>query len=340
MSKKKKIYSFIGVIIIVAAVTSGIAIYEKNKTDVRIGYLDGDLHQLAFYVAQEMGFYEDEGLTVSAIAFSNGGSVMSAFETPEATRSIDMAYLGFAPAVYHRFNNPSANVKVLASVNVNGSALIVKDDGSINSSAHLAEKKIAVPALNNMQDFVLSMILAEAGLTHDDLNSTLVMSPADMILALQHGDIDGYVAWEPHCVKGTTAEVGGKYLNKSGDVWENHPCCVVAAHEDFIESDDKTVQKIIKVHNRATQWILDNPNEAKTIAMDKMNLSEAQAIQAMANIGYVYTNDISSMTTFIDKLVNLNDAIDFNSENIPSDVKSSAQFIDYFVDNSYLEALA
>ncbi len=297
------------------------------------------MHQLAFYVARENGFYADEGLNVTAVSFANGGAVMTAFITPAATRSIDMSYLGFAPALYHRFNSPAANVKILASVNVNGSALIVRDDDAIQSAEDLAGLTIAVPARHNMQDFILSMILAEADLTHDNI-SIRIMGPSDMIIALQTGEIDGYVAWEPHNVKGITDAVGGKYLYNSSDVWVDHPCCVIASHEDFIDSDPKTVQKVINVHKRATEWILNNWEEAKALAMIKMNLSEEQALQAMGNIGYVYENNIAQMTTFVDKLIELNPSVSLDSENIPSEVTTSAEFINYFIDGSYLTATA
>lgn len=340
MRGKRTITLFIGGIILLAGLTTGIIIYENSKPEnVRIGYLAGDLHQLAYYVAQEKGFYIDEGLNVTAVPFSSGGAVMSAFVTPAATRSIDMSYLGFAPALYFRFNNPAANIKVLASVNVNGSALIVRDDDSIQTPADLAGLTIAVPARHNMQDFILSMILDEAGLTHDDLGEIIVMGPSDMVIALQNEEIDGYVAWEPHNVKGTADTIGGKYLYASSDVWSNHPCCVIASHEDFIDKDPETVQKVINVHHRATEWILEHWEEAKLIAMDKMNLSDAQATEAMANIGYVYANDLTQMTAFVDKLVNLNSDVNLDSTNIPSNITNSTQFIDYFIDGSYLEAL-
>ncbi|UYP47624.1 hypothetical protein NEF87_003909 [Candidatus Lokiarchaeum ossiferum] len=340
MRGKRTITIFIGGIILLAGLTTAIIIYEKSRPEsVRIGYLEGDLHQLAFYIAQEKGFYTDEGLNVTAVPFSNGGAVMAAFETPPATRSIDISYLGFAPALYHRFNNPAANIKVLASVNVNGSALIVRDDDSIQTAADLAGLKIAVPARHNMQDFILAMILDQGGLTHDDLGEIIVMGPSDMIIALQNGNIDGYIAWEPHNVKGTTVTIGGKYLYTSSDVWSNHPCCVIASHEDFIDADPETVQKVINVHYRATEWILDHWEEAKSIAMEKMNLSAEQATEAMANIGYVYSNDLTQMTAFVDKLVELNPDVSLDSEYIPSEITTSTQFIDYFVDGSYLAAL-
>ena len=334
-SNKSKALLLISVILLTGITTVTIYVIDQNNADVRIGYLDGDLHHLAFYVAQENGFYEKEGLNITKYSFANGGDVMTSFAA--SNRSIDMAYFGFAPALYHRFNNPAADITILAGVNVNGSALIVKNISSIQDGSDLEGLKIAVPARNNMQDFILRMILNNSGVAYDEEKIIPGMSPSDMVIALQGGSIDGYVAWEPHCIKGTANDVG-KYLYKSSDVWAEHPCCIIASHNDFLDSDPRIVKKVLKVHKEATDWILNHWDAAKAIAMDKMNLSEEQATVAMANIGYVYDMDLAQMVLFVEKLVDLNPGISMNSPNIPSGLNASS-FIDWFVDSTMIDAL-
>ncbi len=334
-TKTKAVLIIFGVIFVSGIGIGVIFLFDKSNADVRIGYLKGDLHQLAFYVAQENGYYEDEGIEIEAITFANGGAVMTSFES--MTRSIDMAYFGFAPALFHRFTVAAANITVLAGVNVNGSALIVKNDPSILTGADLKGLKIAVPSRYNMQDFILSMILNNSGLSYDDIFISETTDQSDMIIALDKGSIDGYISWEPHCIKGTANDLG-KYLYKSSDVWANHPCCVIASHNEFLESNSSIVNKVLKVHKRATEWILDNWEDAKVIAMEKMFLTKDQATIAMANIGYVYDMDLAQMALFVEKLVELNDLISLDSPNIPPGLNASS-FIDWFVDPSYIEAL-
>ncbi|QEE15531.1 ABC transporter substrate-binding protein [Promethearchaeum syntrophicum] len=335
VSRKNKALLLISILMLTGITAVSIYFVDKNRADVKIGFLEGDLHQLAFYVARENGFYEKENITIKGVSFANGGDVMTSFAASK--RSIDMAYFGFAPALYHRFNNPAANITVLAGVNVNGSALIVKNDSSIQTGADLEGLKIAVPARHNMQDFILSMILNNSGLTYGDIDLEVGTTPSDMVIKLQGGSIDGYVAWEPHCIKGTINDVG-KYLYKSSDVWANHPCCIIATHNEFLENNASIVNSVLKVHKQATDWILKNWDAAKAIAMDKMNLSEIQASIAMANIGYVYDMDLAQMELFVEKLVKLNPGISMDSENIPAGLNAST-FIDWFVDPSYIEAL-
>ncbi len=331
-TKTKAVYIIFGVLFASGIGIGAILLFDKTDADVRIGFLEGDLHHLAFYVARENGFYEKEGIEIEAVSFGNGGEVMTSFES--MSRPIDMAYFGFAPALFHRFTVEAANITVLAGVNVNGSALIVKNDPSILTGTDLKGLNIAVPSRYNMQDFILSMILNISGLTYADINITLA-NPSDMPAQLKVGSIDGYVAWEPHCIKGTADGVG-KYLYQSGDVWENHPCCVIASHNEFLETEPYLVIKVLKVHKQATEWILNNWEAAKTIAMEKMYLTEEQAEIAMANIGYVYDLDLVQMALFVEKLVDLNEYISLSSPNIPHGLNATS-FVDWFVDPAYME---
>jgi len=336
-TKTKAVIIIFGVILVSGIGIGAIFLFDKSDADVRIGYLTGDLHQLAYYVAEENGYYKDEGIVVEGIPFANGGDVMTAFES--MTRSIDMSYLGFAPALFHRFTVAAANVTVLAGVNVNGSALIVKNNDSIQTGANLEGLTIAVPSRFNMQDFILSMILNNSGLTYEDITVTVGTAPADMPLALEEGSIDGYVAWEPHNIRGLGLNNDvGKYLYQSGEIWPNHPCCVIASHNEFLENNASIAKSVLKVHKRATEWILNNWDDAKAIAMKEMNLSDIQAEIAMGNIGYVYDMDIAQMELFVEKLVDLNEYISLDSPNIPEGSNSSI-FIDWFVDSTMIDAI-
>ncbi len=63
---------------------------------VRIGYLLGDLHHLPFFVAQDKGFFKDEGINVQVVGpFDAGPAEMDAL----AANQLDMGYVGISPAI-------------------------------------------------------------------------------------------------------------------------------------------------------------------------------------------------------------------------------------------------
>ncbi len=327
------------VVVVAVGITAGVMIYDDlNQPDIHLGYLQGDIHHLAFFVAQEKGYYTDEGLNVEAHKFSNGGAVMAAFES--AVRTIDMSYLGFAPAIGHKFNAATANIKIVSGVNVEGSALVVKNDGNINSVADLDGKTIAIPAPDNMQDFILRLALDTDPLMDYDDNITTIPSLVTLMgLALESGSIDGFVAWEPYNAREVVGvDPVGKYLLNSSDLWPDHPCCVIAAHDSFLDKHPEIVEKILRVHVKATQFILDpsNHDELIDIAVNQLGITAEVAEAAISNVGYIYEPDLPKMVEFLDKLVQY-ESVSMDSENIPSSIITHSEFIDYFIDTTILD---
>lgn len=111
-------------------------------------------------------------------------------------------------------------------------------------------------------------------------------APTNMLEQLKAGEIDGFVAWEPFC---TVAAKAGqcKYLFKSPDVWQNHPCCVVAVSGNF--QDKQAVEAFVWAHIKATRFINDPANRDKVIkyASEFTGKSPDVAEKALANITYV-----------------------------------------------------
>ncbi len=304
----------------------------------KIGALEGDLHHLPLFVAIEKGYFKDEGINIDDVDdvnwFSNGNEVMVAFEADE----IDVSYLGLAPAMSHKLTQ-EAPIKVISGVNVDGSAIVVSQTSGIDTLSDLNGKRIAVPSLNNMQDFILQIALDSVGLSHNDLKDGVptVMCVGNMELALENDDIDGFIAWEPFNAKAVhSTSVNAKYLNYSSEIWPNHPCCVIAAHTDFISVHSDYLDIIVKVHKRALKWMDDPENyeELRDIAKKYTNIESDTIIDAaIANVGYIYdyTDSMSEIERFYDKLTTLND-------NVPVWDDGRTKFFNEFLDSGFLDA--
>ena len=117
---------------------------------VRIAYLQSDIHQLPCWVALEKGFFEKEGVKAEVAGiFKAGPELMSAF----AAGALDMGYVGVAPATT-AVANKTARVVVLAQVNTEGSAIVLKKEGKIQSIPELVGKIAVVPGHSTVQDFL------------------------------------------------------------------------------------------------------------------------------------------------------------------------------------------
>jgi len=185
----------IAVIVIVVSSIGVIAVLNPPPTpDVRIGYLTKDLHQLALRVAIVNGYFEREGLTVQLEEFGNGGYVMDGFLAGE----IDMGYLGAAPALLKRLNQDIL-VTILAAVNMEGSAIMVKkseyDAGHVTTISDLVGKTVLHPGPPTVQNFLLRLALNQSGLSITDITAETAI-PAAMADSLT-SNTPAFVVWEP-----------------------------------------------------------------------------------------------------------------------------------------------
>jgi NitT/TauT family transport system substrate-binding protein len=268
----------------------------NSKNSIKIGYLRGDLHHLSFFVASERELYQEEGLEIEPVFFSNGVEEMDAF----TSGSIDIGYLGIAPALLKRIN-AETKIKIVAAVNYHGSAIVIPIDSSLNSISDLKSNIVAIPGYGTVQNILLNMALEQSGIDRNEVNMTQI-GPWNMQVTLERGDIDAFIAWEPYPAK-AVGEGQGKYLVKSSEIWKNHPCCVLAVREDFLEDHRDIVEKVVKIHVNATNWIKANLNEAASIGAKWTGVEQSIIIIAMNNIKYDYYPDKKSMGTYLEKLI-------------------------------------
>ncbi len=87
-------------------------------------------------------------------------------------------------------------------------------------------------------------------------------SPANMVLQLKTKDIDGFIAWEPFNAQ-AVKEGTGRYLIQSGEIWKDHPCCVLAAAEKF--KDENVLRALVWAHLKAVQFIKNPGSRGKVL---------------------------------------------------------------------------
>ncbi len=140
-----------------------------EPVEIRFGYLTADLHQLAFWVAWDEGWFEDVNVIVKESSspqypreFQNGGYEMKeGFKLGE----IDVGYLGTAPAMIFGINENDftansphyleATIKIIAGVNYDGSAIVIRSGLEVDSMKDLEGKTLAYPGSGTVQHFLV-----------------------------------------------------------------------------------------------------------------------------------------------------------------------------------------
>ncbi|MFX1492245.1 MAG: ABC transporter substrate-binding protein [Promethearchaeota archaeon] len=322
MERRAKIL-FAGLITVIL-VGAGIAVIVPIllSPDVRIGYLTADLHQLALFVALDQGFFLEEGLRVETVEFQSGNYEMSGF----LGGIIDIGYVGAAPALNFHINT-GVEIRLMAGVNLEGSAIVVASN--INSMADLIGQSVATPAPGNVQDILFALACNQSGV--DFLNDIhrLHLSPTMMIQQLQSGQISGFVAWEPYIASSLDQSVG-KILNTSHEIWPSHPCCVVASQLNFLQTRPDIVEKVIRIHKRATDFINNNHSLAIQIGVKWTGFSEVVIETAMSRILYNTSLISEGFRVYLNALAYYDFISGYNSTQIDA-------LLDYIVDDQFLE---
>ncbi len=295
--KNLKRLNIILLISVVFILSSIIPVLGSNVGNLyRIGYLQGDLHQLACWVALEKGFFTQEGVEVEiAGIFKAGPEEMTGF----ASGSLDVGYVGEAPATM-AVANKTANVVVLAQVNTEGSAIVVKKGSNIKEISDLIGKTVAVPGYAQVQDFLLRKALVKYNVDAKRVN-IIVLKPPEMIEALKTSQIDAFIAWEPYIAKASTMGVGRVLINSS-DIWRGHPCCVLVADSKVLEKNMEELKAIVRAHVRATDFINRNREEAVKIGVKYTGMDEDTVSVAMKNINYTYVPSIEGEIEYVNFL--------------------------------------
>ena len=220
-----------------------------------------------------------------------------------AADSIDAGYVGFSPAMVAAANK-TAHIKIIAQVNKNGSAIVVRDEGIIHRLAELERGLIAIPGHSTIQDFLLQKAFTNAGIKKG--RTTIIsLKPPEMLPALTRRSIDAFIAWEPYPSMAVTKKLG-KVLANSGDIWPDHPCCALVVSEQFFSSFPDQVKTLRKVHLKSLTYIENNFDEIVSIGEKYTGMNKKTIELALRNISYDYRINCNYAEEYIQYLNELN----------------------------------
>jgi len=244
---------------------------------IRMAYLQNDLHHLALWVALDQGYFRDEGIDVEiAGVFRAGPEILTAFGAGE----LDAAYVGEAPATIAAARG-TARIRILAQANTEGSALVVSNAAA---SGMKKDTTLAKPGIGTVQDLLLQKALAGRG-PADGSVKTIVLSPPEMLIALQAGQIDGFVAWEPYPSRAEAMGIG-RIQAASAGIWPGHPCCVLAVSEALMNARPEDCRALRRAHERATAFIGAHPDEAAAAAVKYTGMDLTVVKRALSRVTY------------------------------------------------------
>ncbi len=168
---------------------------------------------------------------------------------------IEAAYM-LAPLVMDLADN-SIPVKIVSLGHRSGAVIMVRTDSPYDSFRKLAGKTIAIPSRFAVDFLFLRKMLAEEGMSHDEIK-IVEMPPPDMPAALYANAVDAYCTGEPF---GAAAQRAGyaKPLRMTRDEWPTYICCVLTVRARLIEENRPMVQELVNYVLGAGRWLDARP---------------------------------------------------------------------------------
>lgn len=186
--------------------------------------------------------------------------------TAMASGDVDVGYVGISPVLSSI--SSGVPVKVISSAQIEGSGIIVTDDSNIKNAQDLAGKTVATPGEASIQHVLLSAYLKANGMSLDDINESAMKVPS-INDALKTGNLPAAITFQPYVSLGETDDSIDELVDSS-EIMPGHPCCVVAASEDFLKNNEQTAKDIVAIHENATTFINDNIKADKTDEIVKL----------------------------------------------------------------------
>lgn len=221
--------------------TVGGSVFAAEKPQkVELGYLSAATGHSKIFIAQEAGFFKQNGLDVKLVAFPNSADGLAAIRS---NKIIAGPFGAIAPFIHIA---QGADIRLIGGIMGEDAAIIVKPENAdnIKSIKDLKGKKVAVVRLSS-GDAVTRGALSKAGIDwRKDLEIVELKNPPAVIEAVKSGKVDAGVTWGPH--DRTAENQGLKVVLRSRDLAPGHPCCRLIALGSNVERDPEVFKKLVK----------------------------------------------------------------------------------------------
>jgi NitT/TauT family transport system substrate-binding protein len=299
-----------GLVVLVLILSYATSHYlQMEEETITVGYLPSN-HHSALFIAEELGMYQKANLTLRLVPFRSGSDLILAMENGQ----VDVGYCGLAPVTMARSNG--TRIRVVAPVNSEGSGLVIPRGMDGNLSQALENKTVAIPRRGSVQDVLLHQILRVNNLSTSQVSIMELETPL-MPPSLKNGKIDAYLAWEPYASSANITG-DGEVLAYSDQWWDNHPCCVIVAREEFIQEDPSQLSRFLNVHQEATLYLDNNPQDAVRIVSEKLGTSLQIQWEALKHVNFQHQPD-SNFTLNVERFMKLQQSLGYLETIPPAD---------------------
>jgi len=209
----------------------------------------------AVYIAQEKGYFREEGLEVALHNYLSGHLGLNAVLAGKE----DMATAGESPIARAALEGKPISVVATICEIDQGILVIARKDRGISSLSDLKGKRIGL-AVTSAADYFLHVFLTTNGMNPREVR-IIDMAPDKAVASLLKGEVDAVSTWSPHTF--VLREKLGDNALVLGDPGLYTLMWNLVATADYIKNNPGRVRKLLRAIVRANRFIADSPGEAR-----------------------------------------------------------------------------
>jgi NitT/TauT family transport system substrate-binding protein len=277
-------------------------------------------HAACAYIAQDMNWYEEEGLNLTAYeSYATGMALAAAL----ARDDIQVAYLCLVPAI-NVYANAGVEIRIVAGTHKYGYSLVVDPD-KIETVSDLENPDIRIGCVREggAVDVLMHKTIDKYGLDAEKIMANVQrMNPQKLTLAVSMGQLDA--AFIPEQWATMTEESGFVTLLLSQDIWPDMQGSVLVVKKDLIDNHPEIVERLVELTDRANEWANDHPDEAAEVVarqlggvgsdlfpvevadvVAQLEITPEVLLRSMARLDYTTAIDAETVQDVIDYVAEL-----------------------------------
>ncbi|MDR0917176.1 MAG: ABC transporter substrate-binding protein [Oscillospiraceae bacterium] len=236
-----------------------------EQTTFALGHLNSTAHLLGF-VAEQEGFFAEEGLTVTLTLFASAGELVAGLESGK----LDAAFIGSVPVVTQQ--SAGHDITVFGGAMSNGHGYVLKSEfipeGFQEGDITVLKGRNVASVKNSVQDLELLVLLKNNGIEigegADKVNIIYFDSQKDAYNALAGAQIDAASVYSPYASIAKNAGHTVVYYCNEAEEFHNQPCCRQVALTTALAAKPNTYIAFERALIKAFKF--SQENHAQTVA--------------------------------------------------------------------------
>ena len=262
----KKIVSIIIIILAIATLVAWKLLPSKKITNnsnptIRIA-VNPWIGSGLYYVADEKGFFKDEGLNVTLTDFADGSVGKQLISTDQVD-----AIVSLTPETIQVLNDAGTKVIVSAVFDTSDGADGIVASAGIQKLSDLNNKTVAYET-GSPSHFLFSYLLDQQGMSTKDVKTVNEAAP-DAGASFVAGKVDAAVTWEPWLSKAKERK-GGHLIASTKDL--NILPGMPIFRASVVQQRPQDIQKFIVALFKAENYINSSPNDAYAIIAHRFGI--------------------------------------------------------------------